>query len=281
MPKPAVLVVSSHVVRGSVGGRAAAFALERMGFPVWYLPTLILPWHLGHGRSTRLAFDKAAFAGAVADMAGTPVLAEIGAILTGYFGDADQIEPIAELIALVKSRTTDALYLCDPIIGDSDGLFRPPDVVAGIRDRLLPLADIATPNRYELMALAGADAHDNDELAVAAASLGPKEVVVTSAFATPMEAAMILAEPAGVHLATHPAVETAPHGTGDLFSALYLAHSLAGAAPPVALERAAGSTARLVELAAETAADELPLAEGQDAFLAPPAGVTVTRFGRV
>ena len=31
----AVIVISSHVARGSVGNRAAVFALETLGFPVW------------------------------------------------------------------------------------------------------------------------------------------------------------------------------------------------------------------------------------------------------
>jgi pyridoxine kinase len=280
MPKPAVLVISSHVVRGSVGGRAGVFALQRMGFPVWSLPTVILPWHPGHGRSTRVGLDHIAFAGAVADLAGSPALAEVGAVLTGYFGEAAQIEPVAELVALVKARNPQALYLCDPVFGDAHGLFRTPEVIAGIRDRLLPLADIATPNRHELMALGGVRTQDNDELAAAAANLGPGEVVVTSAFANPDEAALILAEPAGAHLAIHRAVDTAPHGTGDLFAALYLAHSLEGAAPPVALERASASTLALVDLARKLGADELPLAEGQEAFVAPAVAVTVSRFGR-
>ncbi|TGR73387.1 pyridoxal kinase, partial [Mesorhizobium sp. M1C.F.Ca.ET.189.01.1.1] len=50
----AVIVISSHVARGSVGNRAAVFALETRGFPVWAVPTIILPWHPGHGRATRI-----------------------------------------------------------------------------------------------------------------------------------------------------------------------------------------------------------------------------------
>lgn len=278
--RPAVIVVSSHVVRGAVGGRATTFILERMGFPVWWMPTTILPWHAGQGPSTRVGLATASFAGAVADLANSEALPEVGAVLTGYFAEASQIEPVAELIAVIKARLPDALYLCDPIIGDSDGLFRPPEVIAGIRDRLLPLADIATPNRYELMALAGTRAHDNDQLAAAAANLGPAEVVVTSACANADEAALILAEPAGVHIATHRAVEAAPHGTGDLFAALYLGHSLDGAAPAVALERAAAGTLVAVEAAVRSGADELPLAACQDRIIGATDGVTVTNLAR-
>lgn len=45
--KKAIIVISSHVVRGSVGNRAAVFALEIFGHPVWAVPTVILPWHQG------------------------------------------------------------------------------------------------------------------------------------------------------------------------------------------------------------------------------------------
>lgn len=280
MPKPIVIVITSHVVRGGVGGRASVFALERLGFPVWSLATVILPWHPGHGPSTRIGLDRAAFAGAVSDLSRSPALGDVGAVLTGYFDDATQIEPVAELAALIKARNPEALYLCDPVIGDGDGLFRPEEIAVAIRDRLLPLADIATPNRHELVWLSGTRADDNELLAAAAATLGPREVVVTSAFAPRNEIGMVLAEPGGVHIATHVALADAPHGTGDLFAALYLAHSLDGAAPPAALELAASATLRLVEGAAALGADALPLADGQDSLLGPSRGVTVVRVTR-
>ena len=57
MDKPSVIVVNSLVARGGVGGRASVFALERLGFPVIFVPTLVLPWHPGHGRATRMEPD--------------------------------------------------------------------------------------------------------------------------------------------------------------------------------------------------------------------------------
>lgn len=281
MAKPAVAVVSSHVVRGGVGGRAVVFALERLGFPVWSLPTVVLPWHPGHGRATRILPESGTFASAVGDLVRASWLAEVGGVLTGYFGAAGQVAEASRLVGAVKAANPGALFLCDPVVGDSGGLFQPRAVVDAIRRQLVPLADIATPNRFELMALAGGAAADNDELAVMAAALGPREVVVTSAFAREGKVAMLLVEPGGIHLATHDHVAGAPHGTGDLFAALYLAHRLDGAAPVSALERAASAVLAVVRVAAETCADELPLAAAQRALVAPPAGVTVAPFGRV
>ena len=37
----AVIAISSHVARGSVGNRAMVFALERLGFEVWAVPTIV------------------------------------------------------------------------------------------------------------------------------------------------------------------------------------------------------------------------------------------------
>jgi len=235
----------------------------------------MLPWHPGHGKATRLKLDEVDFAALVADLVGAPWLDEVGAVLAGYLGEAEQIETVASLVAAVKVRKPQALFLCDPVIGDSKGLFRPESVAAAIRDRLLPLADIATPNRHELVWLAGRSIGDNDGLIDVAARLGVKEVVVTSALASLGEIGTLLVTPGGAHLATHRALPDAPHGTGDLFAALYLGHRLDGLGGAIALERSVAAVLRLVELAVERETDELPLAAGQDAFLAPPRGVTV------
>ena len=118
---PAVIVISSHVVRGTVGNRAAVFALESLGFPVWAVPTVTLPWHPGHGRATRIVPDSAGFAAMMDDLSKAPWLPEVGAILTGYLGDATQAAAIAKLVQAVKKHNPKATYLCDPVIGDEIG----------------------------------------------------------------------------------------------------------------------------------------------------------------
>src|ERR1700754_651289 len=90
----AVIVISSHVVRGSVGNRAAVFALETLGHPVWALPTIVLPWHPGHGRSTRLTFAEADFDHAIDDLIAAPWLSEPDATAEAT---RDQLTPLASL----------------------------------------------------------------------------------------------------------------------------------------------------------------------------------------
>jgi pyridoxine kinase len=275
LSKPAVIVISSHVVRGSVGGRASVFALERLGFPVWSVPTVVLPWHPGHGRGTRVPVPAADFAALVADLAGSKWLGEVGAVLSGYLGSAEQAEAIARLVAALKQRNPSALYLCDPIVGDSHGLFQPEAVVAAIRERLLPRADILTPNRHELGWLAGRSVGNNGVIVAAVRALGIGEAAVTSAFAPAGEIGTLIVARDEASLVTHRRIADVPHGTGDLFAALHLGHRLDGVAPVDAAAQAASSVLRLIELAAETNSDEMPLAAGQGAFLARTENVTV------
>src|SRR5687768_4756168 len=93
-----IVAISSHVVRGAVGNRAVVLALEAMGFPVWSLPTVILPWPPGHGRSTRIVTPDPEFAAVVGEMAESRWAGGIRAVVTGYFGSPEQVAPVARMV---------------------------------------------------------------------------------------------------------------------------------------------------------------------------------------
>lgn len=259
--KPTVIIVSSHVADGSVGGRLQAFALERLGFPVVFVPTVILPWHPGIGPSTQIAPPMLSFADLLKDIAKAPWLPSVGGILSGYLADATQAAPIAELVAAGRDANGSLLHLCDPILADAEGPYRAPSVVAAVRNVLLPRADIATPNRHELMLVAGKVATDNAGLVELARRTGASEVVVTSAFAEAGQIANLLVRPRDAFSAVHGAIGSAPNGTGDLFAALYLAFRLDGGEPTEALHHALDIVVRLIELA--EGGDALPLTAHQ------------------
>jgi pyridoxine kinase len=251
------------------------FALERLGFPVIFTPTVLLPWHPGQGPGTRVVADPAL----IADQARWPGPETAAGCLTGYFGSAGQVEAAAALIETLRKARPAPLVLCDPVVGDFGGFY----VAAGIRTAVLRLAagaDILTPNRFELAFLAGVDfagMRDNAALAAAARSLGRPEVVVTSAFADDGATGALLVTPGGSELFAHGAVDSAPHGSGDLLAALYLGHRLDGADPHDALERAIGTTHRIIERAGD--ASELPLAANGTAVIAPPGGIRIHAVG--
>ncbi|WP_152046499.1 pyridoxal kinase PdxY [Aureimonas psammosilenae] len=278
--KAAVIAISSHVVRGTVGNRAAVFALETLGHPVWSVPTVTLPWHPGHGPSTRIVPPVADFASMMADLERAPWLGEVGAVLTGYFGSPEQIEPTARLVEAVKRANPNALYVLDPVTGDGGRLYQPEETLAGIRDRLVPLADIATPNRFELEFLIGQELSTNAELVEAALSLGPSTVVVTSAFSLLKGGTgNLLVDGRQALLAEHREIARAPHGLGDLTAAVLLARTLSEMPTDKALQT---TTAAVYEILARTTtrgADELTLETDTDSLKHPMAMVQMRRLG--
>ncbi|AJY47588.1 pyridoxal kinase PdxY [Martelella endophytica] len=270
----AVIAISSHVMRGTVGNRAIVFALETLGFATWAVPTVVLPWHPGHGRATRLGFDPEGFAAALSELAASPWRNEVRAVISGYLADARQAEAIAALVTALKADNPELLYLCDPVMGDERGLYVPMETADAIRDLLLPLADIATPNRFELAHLAGTTIADNSAAIAAALALGPAEVVVTSAHSMLKDGvATLFVDARQALLAEHPRLDNAPNGLGDLFSALFAAAVLSGKPRPEALEVATAAVYEALVRAVRTGSDELELERAPESLRAPMAKV--------
>lgn len=270
----AVIVISSHVMRGSVGNRAAVFALETLGHPVWAVPTVILPWHPGHGPSTRIVPPPEQFQAALADLGSSPWLGEVGAVVSGYLGDAGQAAAIAALVASVRKANPDALYVCDPVIGDQGGLYVPRPTAEAIRDILFPLADFATPNRFELEWLTGRTLADNAAVIEAVRSAGPPRMVVTSAH--PMlknGTGNLLVTGTRAILAEHRALANPPNGLGDLTSALLAAHLVSGTGEEKALRMATASVFEMLARTVKIGADELQLQANASSLAHPMAQV--------
>lgn len=275
----AVIVISSHVVRGSVGNRAAVFALETLGHPVWALPTIVLPWHPGHGRSTRLLFAEADFDHAVDDLIRAPWLPEVKAVLSGYFGNAAQAHSVARLVRALKERNPDLLYVCDPVMGDLGGLYVPEPTAEAIRDQLIPLASLATPNRYELAWMAGAPLEDNTAIMEAALALGPARMLVTSAVGMMAGGTgNLYLSGRNALLAEHRMIENPPNGLGDLLSAVFLSRLLSGMEEERALQLATASVYEILARTAKRGGDELTLASDASSLSTPMAMVQMRRL---
>jgi pyridoxine kinase len=274
-----IIAISSHVVRGSVGNRAIVFSLETMGHPVWSMPTVILPWHPGHGASTRIVIPEEQFAAAIDDIIRSPWAANLKAVITGYFGAPGQVEAAAKLVSALKEKNPEVLCLCDPVIGDLKGLYVPEAIAVAIRDKLMPLADIATPNRYELGWLSGAALESNAEIMEAAIALGPRRVLVTSA--VPMMIGgignLLLTDRHAI-LAEHRMVGNPPNGLGDLTSALFLSRLLKGESEERALQMTTAAVFEILARSVKRGADELMLSEDYSSFSAPMAMVQMRQL---
>lgn len=278
--RPAVVVISSHVARGSVGNRVAVFALEALGFPVWAVPTVTLPWHPGHGPAPRLVPSDANFRAFMEALASSPHLGEVGAVLTGYLGSPEQAEAIAGFVAAVRRANPAALHVCDPVIGDAGGLYVPEPVACAIRDRLFATADIVTPNRYEFAWLTGSEAASNEEIRATAAQLSARMALVTSAHALLAGGTGNLLVGEGIAmLAEHRQVPDPPNGPGDLLAAVFLAHIMAGAPAQKALRMATASVYEMVARARARGADELMPETDQASLTRPGAMVQIRQLG--
>lgn len=281
--KKPVLVITSQVVRGGISGRGLTFALERIGHEVWFLPTVLLPWHPGHGKGTRIVPPTEDFGAIAADLTESGKLAGLGGVISGYLGAPDQAATISNLVKAVKAANPHVPYLCDPVLGDHQpsaggGLYVPEATAETIRDELLPLADIATPNSFELGWLTGREISSEPEALSAARALGLERVLVTSSPALRRNSiANLLAGPQGAVAAEHAAIPGAPHGTGDLFAGLFLTNRLAGLGDEDALKRASASVFELIARSVKKGSDELLFAAEQQSVVRAMALVTSRR----
>lgn len=225
-----ILAISSQVAWGPVGNSAAVPVMMQAGAQVLAIPTIILSNHPGHGTPAGLPLPAATLANMLEKLEALGALAGLDGILTGYFADPEQVRVVAGFI----SRHPSALYLCDPVIGDDPhGLYVPQPVAEAIRDELLPLCHITTPNRFEREWLG---------------SIRAREIITTS---LPDGDGLLTRLEAEGTSHTHRTRKRArvPHGTGDLLAGLYLAKRLS-AAPGVAFEH---TMARLDEVIARSA----------------------------
>ena len=281
----AIICISSHVARGSVGNRAMVFALERLGFEVWAVPTVLFTHHPGHGKTVQIAYDDSRFVELLETLIQDGRAAQVAGIVSGYLTSTAQVEAVATLVGALKAARPDALYLCDPVMGDAapgdaGKLYLDAAIAGAIRDLLLPLADIATPNAFECTWLAGAEHSPSPDLAALARSLPPPAVLVTSAPALIRgHIGNLLVTEREPILFEHPAIPNAAKGTGDLLAALLLARRLQGQSLPKAAELALASVFEVVTGTAKAGADELMIAALQGAIETPRAQIVARRLG--
>ena len=290
-----ILSIQSQVIYGHVGNSAAAFALERLGHEVLAMPTVVLPHHPGHGRVKAKPTPPEEIKAWLETLEARGWLKDCAAVVTGYFGSAEQIPPVAKAIARMKDANPELLYLCDPVFGDlPGGAYLPRATIDAIAKHLLPLADIATPNAFEAADLTGRKILDRASALRAAAELGPPNVFITSvpaddekwgdvgtlAWQRPGEGRRRGGlQKTGSWLATVPKHTSAPHGAGDLFTALMLGHVLNQMPVPAALNRTSATLTDLIGLSVATQLNELPLISGQETLMHPSSLVTLTPLG--
>lgn len=277
---PSVAVISSHVVRGSIGNRAAVLALESLGLPVWAVATIELPWHPGHGPSTRIVPDDTLFKDLLEDLSGSKFSHELGAILTGYLATTEQVRSVAAFIKTSRAQNPELIYVCDPVIGDESGLYVNEVIAAAIRDELLPLADVITPNRFELAWLTDKTISSNEEIAATVRGMKTSSALVTSAFGMLKNSTgNLFVDDQVALLAEHRQIDNAPNGVGDLTAALFLARQIAKQPIEDALRATTQSVFELLMRTQQRGADELTIESDVGILRRPSANVQLRSIG--
>lgn len=266
-----ILSVQSAVAAGHVGNSAAVFPLQRLGFDVWRVDTVVFSNHPAHGRHRGRIVPSGDVGALLEGLADLGLWPRCEGAISGYLGAAETGLAVADAVRRIRAVRPDALYLCDPVIGDRGRRYVEDGIVDFYQQRGIAAADVVTPNAYEAECLTGIGASSIDgALAAARAlrSMGPRVAVVTG-----------IVEGGAVHtiaddgarawrVAT-PRLPVAGYGAGDLFAALLLGRLLRRAALAEALSLAVSATHAVLALATDGTPD-LPLIAGQDALLAPP-----------
>ncbi len=266
---PTILSLSSQVARGHVGHSAAVFAWQRLGIDVVPLPTILLSNRPDHPHRAAERVRPAFLREMIAALDANGWLGEIDAVFTGYLPSAEHVALAAGLVGRLKAAKPDLLYGCDPILGDEPGgLYIAEEAAIALRDTLMPLADLVTPNRFELGWLAGEDVRSVQDAACAARHLARPMVLATSAPATSGdELTNLLVEGGRAWGAVVTRRAAVPHGTGDLLAALFFGHLLRSRPAAEALALATAGIEAVIE--ASDGREELNLIASQDSWALP------------
>jgi pyridoxine kinase len=280
-----IMSIQSSVAYGHVGNSAAVFPLQRLGHEVWPVLTVHFSNHTGYGEWRGPLLDPADVREVIAGIGDRGVLAHCDAVLSGYQGDPAVGAVVLEAVELVKKANPDAVYCCDPVMGDiGRGMFVRAGIPEFMRDTVVPRADIVTPNHFELDFLAGRETTTLDELLDAVDVVrdrGPRDVLVTSVLhgdADPHSLDVVAVSDAGAWAVTTPLLPISPNGCGDVTAALYLAHLTTTGSPARALERTTASVFAVLEATLDAGTREIQLVAAQDAIADPPARFTARQL---
>lgn len=271
-----ILSIQSSVAYGHVGNSAAVFPLQRLGHEVWPVLTVVFSNHTGYGawRGPILAADDVR--DVVTGIEERGVLPTCDAVLSGYQGSPAIAEVIVESVARVKAANPRAIYTCDPVMGNAlSGCFVDPAIPPVIREQVIPVADIITPNQFELGFITDTEPVTLDDVLASAdlaRAMGPSIVLVTSVDQPDRPAdtiEMLAVTDDGAWIVQTPKLPMKANGSGDITAALFTAHLHATGSPAEALARTASSVFAVLKTTLESGERELRLIAAQDAIADP------------
>ncbi|MGR6741797.1 pyridoxal kinase PdxY [Microbacterium sp. F1-18] len=277
-----VLSIQSAVAYGHVGNSAAVFPLQRIGVEVMPVYTVNFSNHTGYGAWGGPMISPDDVRAVIAGVEDRGAFPQIDVVLSGYQGGEGIADVILDTVARVKAANPDAVYACDPVMGNAkSGCFVAPAIPVLLRERVVPAADIITPNQFELGFLTETDPSDLDSTLAsvdAARAMGPRTVLVTSVERperTEGTIEMLAADDTGAWIVRTPHIPMKANGSGDVTAALFTAHYRSTGSAAEALARTTSSVFDLLTRTHESGERELQLVESQEAYAHPRMQFTV------
>lgn len=179
-----VLSIQSHVVHGYVGNKAAVFPLQLLGFDIDFVNSVHFSNHTGYENGlTGEVMNGDQLLQILKGLEDNSLLEEIGHVLTGYIGSITFLDSVLNVLERVKKYNKNFVYVCDPVLGDEGKFYVPPELVQVYREKVIPLADVVTPNQFEVEQITGIKVNSLDDAKKACQFLhdiGPPVVFITS-----------------------------------------------------------------------------------------------------
>jgi pyridoxine kinase len=266
----AVITISSQLAHGHVGNSAAVFALQANGVEVAAVPTVLLSNHPRHASCRGRPLGAGLVRELLAGIEERGVIEKCKILMTGYLGTPGIAAVVMNFVRRAKEKNPSLLYLCDPVMGDGGRLYVREELAAIFREKLMPLANIVTPNVFELEQLSRRRLDTIDVILEASRALGPRLVTVTG-IRNPCPGTVMTAaiERHSAWAASTPELARSAFGTGDLFAALFAARLIDGLPASTALASAVSSLYAVLEVTAPDAAD-IALITAAERMLRPP-----------
>jgi len=271
-----ILSIQSAVAYGHVGNSAAVFPLQRIGVEVLPVYTVNFSNHTGYGAWRGPLIDPVDVAAVITGIEERGAFPQIDAVLSGYQGGVGIGDVIVDAVGRVKAANPDALYACDPVMGNAkSGCFVAPAIPELLRERVVPVADIITPNQFELGFLTGTEPDTLEstlDSVDAARAMGPRTILVTSVERPDREPdtiEMLVADDSGAWIVQTPLLPMKANGSGDVTAALFTAHYVRTRDAADALARTASSVFDLLQRTFDSGERELQLVESQEAYAHP------------
>lgn len=238
-----VLSIQSHVVHGYVGNKSATFPLQLLGFEVDALNSVQLSNHRGYKHSKGQILRETELAELFDGLRQNDVLKYYTHLLTGYTLNATFLREIVAIVKSLREANPSLIYVCDPVLGDNGRIYVPQELVTIYKNEIISMADILTPNQFEVELLTEQTITTEEDLWAATKILHDKGVKIVVVSSSNLGSSNNLKAFLSIRDGSKFSIEfpklgdgTDFTGTGDLFAALLLAHNALQSDPVKAFE---------------------------------------------